>query len=221
MHWRPCGNGSASIYPPAIWSCASSCCPAGARYLGLDPAAWCTAHMVFAAMCSCEPAESALDTLARHNQSLEQRTQASLRQHDVSLVTYHHNLAAYIRADLRALAQAVARNDRFGTPPRLLRIDEEHRAAFSFLLQRSLRIAADWAENKDLSGEHRDLRIYAGNNEVRAHLVSLLRRDDGRRLTDARRGRSRQTTADRGQVPRHHRQANFYSQRAPSRWSSR
>jgi hypothetical protein len=135
-------------------------------------------------MCSCEPVESALDTRARHNQSLEQRTQASLRQHDVSLATYHHNLAAYIRADLRALAQAMARNDRFGTPPRLL-------------------------------------RIYAGCNEVRAHLVSLLRRDDGRRLTDARRGRSRQTTADRGQVPRHHRQANFCTHRAPSPWSSR
>lgn len=223
---------------------------AGARYLRLDPTAWRTAHTVFAAMWTCEPVDDGLDTLSRHDQSLDRRAHASLRQHYVSLATYdlldyvawpeldqigldayvgaepdairlrdfdpqldprpwylythcysegppspqppadllsgptlmldHHNLAACIRADLKGMDEARARGDNFRTPPRLLRIATERRTAFCFLLQRNLREAADWAENEAEPAKHRDLRIYAGFQEVREHLSYLFRRDDGR-----------------------------------------
>ena len=61
---------------------------AGMRYLHLEPAAWRTAHTVFAAMRACEPVEQILDALSLRNQSLDRRTQASLRHHYISLTSY-------------------------------------------------------------------------------------------------------------------------------------
>ncbi|WP_058554716.1 hypothetical protein [Thiohalocapsa sp. ML1] len=61
---------------------------AGVRYLRLEADAWRTANTVFAALRACEPVDRVLDTLSLRNQSLDRRTQASLRQHYVSLSTY-------------------------------------------------------------------------------------------------------------------------------------
>lgn len=223
---------------------------AGVRYLRLEPTAWRTANTVFAAMRGCEPVELVLDALSLRNQSLDRRTQASLRQHYVSLGSYgildysawpeydqlaidlyaaavpeairvadydpkldprpwylyascydeepprrrppddtrlgqtllldHHALAAQIRDDTRALADAIAARDSFRTPPRLARVAAERRTAVAYLLQRNLRAVEDWQEDAAAQQQHRDLRIYAGFPEVRAHLLAVFRRDDGR-----------------------------------------
>jgi hypothetical protein len=222
----------------------------GARYLRLEPRAWRTAHTVYAAMRACEPDDVVLDTLSQRNQSLDTSTQASLRQHYASLISYgaldyvawpeqdqiaidtyvravadairiqdfdprldprpwylythcysedpptqqppddaqtdriimfdHRGLAASIRDDVKRLDIAIASRDNFKLPPRLTRIPEHRRIAFSFLLKRNLRVADDWSEDEDEPAEHRDLRIYTGFDEVRAHLLALFRRDDGR-----------------------------------------
>jgi hypothetical protein len=201
-------------------------------------------------MRGCEPVELVLDALSLRNQSLDRRTQASLRQHYVSLGSYgildysawpeydqlaidlyaaavpdairiadydpkldprpwyfytscydegpprrrppddtrlgqtllldHHALAAQIRDDTRALADAIAARDSFRTPPRLARVAAERRTAVAYLLQRNLRAVEDWQEDAAAQQQHRDLRIYAGFPEVRAHLLAVFRRDDGR-----------------------------------------
>jgi hypothetical protein len=61
---------------------------AGARYMQLEPSDWRTAHTLFAAMRACEPVDKVIDALSLRNQALDRRTQASLRQHYASLVTY-------------------------------------------------------------------------------------------------------------------------------------
>jgi hypothetical protein len=223
---------------------------AGVRYLRLDARTWRTAHTVFAAMRACEPVDQVVDTLSLRNQGLDRRTQASLRQHYVSLATYgildadawpereqlaidsyiaavpeavrvldyepgrdarpwylyascydegppartppadashgptllldHRNLAATIRDDCRALEQAIETRDSLHIPLRLARIDADRRIPFAYLLQRNLRGSADWPEDETAAQQHRDLRIYVGFPEVRAHLLSIFRQDDGR-----------------------------------------
>jgi hypothetical protein len=229
---------------------------AGVRYLRLDPDAWRTANTVFAALRTCEPVERVLDTLSLRNQSLERRTQASLRQHYVSLSSYgildatawpereqlaidvyvntvpdairvldydprrdprpwymyascyddgppsrrppedarrgptllldHHALAATIREDGQGLEQAIIARDRFRTPPRLARIEADRRTAVAYLLQRNLRVGGDWTDDLVAAEQHRDLRVYVGFPEVRAHLLVVYSRDDDGRMKRSR-----------------------------------
>jgi len=82
-------------------------------------------------------------------------------------------LADSIRLDYVELSRARADRNRFAMPPRLARLEPVHQTATGYLLHRNLRLPGLWGDVSDKRQRHRDLRIYVGYDEVRAHLLAI------------------------------------------------
>jgi hypothetical protein len=82
-------------------------------------------------------------------------------------------LADSIRLDYVELSRARADRNRFAMPRRLARVEPVHQTAIGYLLYRNLRLPDQWGDLGGARQRHRDLRIYVGYDEVRAHLLSI------------------------------------------------
>lgn len=84
-------------------------------------------------------------------------------------------LATSIRKDYAEMSRARADRNHFSMPPRLARMEPVYQTATGYLLYRNLELPHKWGDLSSTRQRHRDLRIYTGFEEVRAHLLSIFR----------------------------------------------
>jgi len=84
-------------------------------------------------------------------------------------------LATSIRKDYAEMSRARADRNQFSMPPRLARMEPVYQTATGYLLHRNLELPHKWGDLSSSRQRHRDLRIYTGFEEVRAHLLSIFR----------------------------------------------
>ncbi len=101
-----------------------------------------------------------------------------------ALLIDYHALANAIKTDFAALSRARADPNRFSMPPRLARCEPAMQTAIGFLLHRNLGLPGKWGDVASEQQQHRDLRVYTGFQEVRAHLLSIF--SSGDRLQKSR-----------------------------------
>lgn len=97
-----------------------------------------------------------------------------------ALIIDYRILADSIRLDYVELSRARGDRNRFAMPPRLAVLAPVHQTANGYLLYRNLRLPGQWEDVASGRARHRDLRVYVGFDEVRAHLQSIFATDDQR-----------------------------------------
>jgi hypothetical protein len=97
-----------------------------------------------------------------------------------ALIIDYRTLADSIRLDYVELSKARADRNRFAMPSRLAVLEPVHQTATGYLLYRNLRLPGLWGDLSSARQRYRDLRIYVGYEEVRAHLLAIFSAGDGR-----------------------------------------
>jgi hypothetical protein len=97
-----------------------------------------------------------------------ERWTAQLDQIDKALQALLYGYLDYVE-----LSRARADRNRFAMPPRLARLEPVHQTSIGYLLHRNLRLPGLWGDVSSSRARHRDLRIYVGYDEVRAHLLAI------------------------------------------------
>ena len=93
-----------------------------------------------------------------------------------SVLTINYGiLATSIRKDYAEMSRARGDRNRFAMPPRLARMEPVYQIATGYLLHRNLELPHKWSDLSESRQRHRDLRIFTGFDEVRAHLLSIFR----------------------------------------------
>ncbi len=82
-------------------------------------------------------------------------------------------LADSIRLDYAELAKARADRNQFAMPARLRQCEPVLQTAIGYLLYRNISAPSQWGDLSSARQRHRDLRIYTGYDEVRAHLIAI------------------------------------------------
>jgi hypothetical protein len=98
-----------------------------------------------------------------------------------SVVIDYRVLAQSIRDDYLELTRARSERNRFALPVRLGAVEPTQQTAVGYLLQRNLRTRWHWDEAERAVARRRDLRLYTGYADVRAHLLALFASDSRRR----------------------------------------
>lgn len=101
-----------------------------------------------------------------------------------SVIIDYRNLAQTVRYDFAELSRSRAERNPMTMPRRLAALEPVYQTAVGYLLARNLRPPEEWENPGTGRRDHRDLRIYVGLQEVRAHLVTIFANDE--RLHQAR-----------------------------------